>query len=327
MSAVPGRVLTVGECLGVLQAGVGGSLAGGGVSVSTGGAEGNVAIGLARLGIPSRWAGRLGNDGLGRRVLDNFDANEVETVPFIDAELPTALLIKESPSPGRTVVSYYRSGCAGAALSVHDIARLALDDVALLHVTGITLALSDTAAGAISELVDRARATGVTVSFDVNHRARLWRGRDAAPAYRAIAERSDIIFAGDDEAALLADGSAEQMVQTLASWGASDVVLKLGVDGALALVDGNIHRREAVAVDVVDTVGAGDAFVAGYVAELLSGADPRARLRLATLCGAAACRVPGDWEGGASRAEAEQIERSAAGRTPDREGAGDPVTR
>lgn len=322
-----GLVLTVGEGLGVLQPSGGGSLEAGDASVSTGGAEGNVAVGLARLGTPVRWAGRVGRDGIGRRVTGSLRREGVEVVAFEDAQAPTAFLVKESPAPGRTVVSYYRTACAGSRLSVDDVASLPLDDVAVVHVTGITLALSDSASAAIDALVQRARDNGALVSFDVNHRARLWGERDASAAYRRLAARSDIVFAGDDEAALLVGGTPEQMLEGIAAWGASEVVLKRGVQGALALIDGDLHRRAAVAVDVVDTVGAGDAFVAGYLAERLRGADAQSRLRLATLCGAAACRAPGDWEGAATRDEAVTIERAAAGRSPAQDDSGDPVIR
>jgi 2-dehydro-3-deoxygluconokinase len=136
------------------------------------------------------------------------------------------------------------------------------------------------------------------VSLDVNHRAALWTADEAGPVLADLATRVDVLFAGDDEAGLLgATGEPEAMVKALAAHGPGQVVLKLGARGAVAALDGDLVQVPAFGVVVVDAVGAGDAFVGGYLAELLLGADPLTRLRTATACGAFAVTVPGDWEG------------------------------
>ena len=143
------------------------------------------------------------------------------------------------------------------------------------------------------------------MSFDANYRANLWAPEVAGEAFRRLAARADIVFASDDEAALLvgaADDAAE-LAHRIAELGPAQVIIKLGDRGCAALIDGVIHRTEAMRVDALDTVGAGDGFVAGYVSELLSGADPQARLDTAVRVGAFACLVPGDWEGMPRRAE------------------------
>jgi 2-dehydro-3-deoxygluconokinase len=172
----------------------------------------------------------------------------------------------------------------------------------VLHVTGITPALSPSARAATFAAVEEAHGAGVPVSLDVNHRAALWTADEAGPVLAELAARADVLFAGEDEAGLLgAEGDAEAVVRRLAALGPAVAVLKRGARGALAALDGDLVHVPAHAVTAVDPVGAGDAFVGGYLAELLLGADAKTRLQTAAACGAFAVTVPGDWEGLPSR--------------------------
>lgn len=317
------RVITLGEALGVLRTSSPGSLAMiDRLEVGTGGAEANVAVGLARLGASVTWIGRVGDDGLGRRIVRELRAEGVEVAAAVDDRAPTGLLIKETPVPGRTTVTYHRSGSAGSRLSPVDLEAIEITSGDLVHVTGITPALSASSAAAVDALLDRAEAAGAAISFDVNHRSALWSAADAADAYRRIAGRATLVFAGDDEARLLtpqvgSGASAEQLARALAELGPSEAVVKLGARGALAIVDGDVVERNAVPVDAVDTVGAGDAFVAGYLAERMAGRDAGTRLDTAVRTGAFACLHPGDWEGAARREDLGLLDA----------GTGDPVSR
>ncbi|CAN5122531.1 sugar kinase [soil metagenome] len=304
-----GRIVTFGEALGMLRAREVGSLAHlSELAIGTAGAEANVAIGVARLGGSATWLGRVGSDGLGRRVVRELRAEGIDVRAIIDDSAPTGLLLKESPTAGRTVVSYYRAGSAGSRLAPDDLAELDLTTDDILHVTGITPALSSTARAATDRAIDMAHAVGATVSFDVNHRSRLWASSDeAGEVYRGIAARAHTVFAGEDEAALVAPAADPRdpaaLAHAVAAWGPREVVIKRGAAGALALVDGRIVEQAAIAVNVVDTVGAGDAFVAGYLVETLAGLAVEDRLATAVRCGAAACQHPGDWEGLPTRAD------------------------
>lgn len=306
MSRAP-RVVTFGEALGVLRTDQIGSLAHlGTLTVGTGGAEANVAIGLARLETAVTWLGRVGDDGLGRRVARELRAEGVEVVAIVDDEAPSGLLLKEAPSPGRTVITYHRGASAGSHLVPADLDALDLAAGDILHLTGITPALSASASDAVDRALDLADAAGATISYDVNHRSRLWGDRDAAATHRRIAARAQLVFAGEEEAELLAPGGGgpSRWAAAIAALGPTEVVIKRGAAGALALVDGTALTRQAVSIDlVVDTVGAGDAFVAGYLAERLAGRDLEIRLETALRAGAAACQHPGDWEGAPTRAE------------------------
>lgn len=313
-------VLTIGESLGLLTSETPGRLAHvRGMTLGFGGAESNVAIGVVRLGGSAAWAGRLGADGVGDLILRELRAEGVDAHAAIDTEAATAVMLKERPRPGATRVTYYRSVQSGSRLAPSDIADGLVERARILHVTGISAGLGDGPLRAIHAAIDRAHAAGAFVSFDVNHRSALWRdGRSPGEAYRALAARADIVFAGDDEAALVTgETDPGAQLDALRALGAQTAVVKLGAEGAVASVGGEVLRRDALRVDVVDTVGAGDAFVAGWLAETARGADPAQRIDTAVACGALACTAPGDWEAAPTRADLDVM------RAP----AGDPVMR
>jgi len=297
-------VVTLGESLGLLVASRLGRLE----LVPTmdlgfGGAESNVAVGLARLGVPVTWMGRLGDDALGRLIERQLRAECVNAAATHDLTAPTALMLKERPAAGSSAVSYYRAGSAGSRLAPEHLDLARIREAHILHITGITAALGDGPRAALEAAIDAAIDGGTIVSFDVNHRSRLWSRATAASAYREIAARADVVFAGDDEAELLT-GEREPAAQAAAiiALGPTQAIVKLGADGAYAFADGHAVEQPAFPVNAVDTVGAGDAFVAGYLAELLAGASLSGRLRTAAACGAIACTAPGDWEAAPDRA-------------------------
>ncbi|QIG39411.1 sugar kinase [Microbacterium sp. 4R-513] len=307
------HVVTLGESMGLVRgAGIGSFTQIGSAEIDTGGAEGNVAIGLARLGVDVSWLGRVGDDSIGRRVIRDLRGEGVDVHAIVDEAAATGLMLKETPRAGSTVVSYYRAGSAGSRLTPSDLAGIELEHARLLHVTGVTLAISDSARATVFAAIERARAAGVRVSFDVNHRSRLWSTETARPVLREATALADILFAGDDEAAIVLDAETppclEETAEALASLGPREVVLKHGAAGASAWLEGVLTSAPAVAVPVVDTVGAGDAFVAGYLSELLAEAPTEKRLGTATRTGAFACRHPGDWQGAARLAELAHLE-------------------
>ncbi|WP_375385553.1 sugar kinase [uncultured Microbacterium sp.] len=302
------EVVTFGETMALFSPRAPGAVRpGGDWRIGIGGAESNVAIGLARLGTSVTWIGRVGDDALGGLVTREIRAEGVDAVGVVDAVAPTGLMIKERPGRGRSRVRYYRAASAGSRLSPADVP----DDVArsarLVHVTGITPALSESAAETARHALRIAREAGVTTSFDLNYRSALWSRDAAAAAFRGILPLVDIVFAGDDEAAIVVgEGEPEQLAERLAQLGPRAAVIKLGEHGAFARVDGQELRQAAFPVDVVDTVGAGDAFVAGFLSEHLLGGSPAAALRVGALAGAFACESPGDWEGLPTRGDLDE---------------------
>lgn len=296
----------MGEALGRLTSqGVGPLRHSPALNVGTAGAESNVAIGLARLGVSVQWVGRVGNDELGRLITTTLRGEGVRVHATVDAEARTGLLIRERRTASVTRVSYYRDGSAGSRLEVGDLDEATICGARVLHLSGITPALSASARDTLERAIKIAKSAGVTVSFDVNYRAGLWGRECAAEALRPVAAASDIVFAGLAEARLVAgetvpDHGLSESVQAL---GPRHVVIKKGRHGASALVDGLLLESGVFDVVEVDPIGAGDAFAAGYLAEWVAGADPTIMLDTAARCGALAVTAEGDWEGQASREE------------------------
>ena len=302
----PGPLLAVGETMALLTtAEVGRLRHASALTLGVAGAESNVAIGARRLGCPTAWVGRVGDDELGELVVSRIRAEGVDVSGVVrDPGAPTSLMVKERRTADMVRVLYYRRHGPGSRLLPSDLDPAQVAAAGMLHVTGITPALSDSALATVDRAVTQAREAGVSVSFDLNYRSALWPPEEAAAVCRDLAARTDLVFAGDDEAELLGlAGDPAGLARGLADLGAGHAVVKLGERGAVAAVDGRVHAVEALPVHAVDPVGAGDAFVAGYLAETLAGRPVPERLATAAACGAFAVTVPGDWEGLPSRAE------------------------
>lgn len=288
------------------------------LDLGVGGAESNVAIGVQRLGVPATWIGKVGCDPLGDLVVREIAAEGVRVLATRDDEAPTSLMIKERRTPNRTSVWYYRRGNAGSRLRTDEIDLDEVKAASVLHVTGISLALSDTLAATIMETVAVARSEGVAVSFDLNYRSKLWSPETASAAYGRIIPLCDVVFAGEHEAyiALGEDSSSSpiDLAVRIADMGPTQAVIKLGERGAVARAEGASYEQLAIPIDPVDTVGAGDAFVAGYLAELACGRVVQQRLLTAVTTGAYACLNSGDWEGLPRRDELHHLAQSDVSR-------------
>ncbi|MEV8240788.1 sugar kinase [Microbacterium testaceum] len=284
-------LLAVGETMAMLA-----PADGGGVMdavdflVDAGGAESNVAAHAAAGGMTARWFSRLGADALGDRVLRQVAARGVDTAGVVrDVERPTGLYVKD---PGRGV-RYYRRGSAASALSPTDAEALDLDDVSVLHVSGITAAISTSARGFLVAGMGRARSRGVTVSFDVNHRSALWSAAEAAPVLADLSARADVVFVGRDEAETLWKTPRDVDVRALFP-DVPELVVKDGDIGATVFAGAERTFVPALRVEVLDAVGAGDAFAGGYLAARARGGDPAARLAAGHERAALTLRTYGD---------------------------------
>lgn len=269
------------------------------MSAGFGGAESNFAVAMTRLGHDATWISRLGRDEFGRMITHELRGEGVDLgVTYVDA--PTGLMTKFSPMPGRQSVSYYRAGSAASTLVPADLPVDTIREADLLHITGITLAISESARETAFAAVEIARAAGTTVSFDVNHRARLWDEDFARPVYRRMARLADVVFAGREEASLVTgldrECQPEDVIQALSDLNIKYPVVKEGAEGAWGMSESGVTHAPAVPVEAVDTVGAGDGFAAGFLSAFLEGQAPASCLEKGTLVGAFACLTYGDWE-------------------------------
>ena len=307
-TSVRPRVVTLGEGLAVLVARPGPLEDSATFDRMAGGAEANVATVLAQLDVEAGWISRVGNDGFGRYLVHHLAGRgiDVEAV-VVDPTRPTALYVKERGggssaatdlAEGESRMLYYRTGSAASALSPEDLTAPAatrlLNDAALVHITGITPALSESAARLTDELVAMPRR-GRLVSFDVNYRPALWgtRSADTSDVLARHARHSDIVFVGADEA--LSVFGTDDPARLRAMFAEPEhLIVKNDAHSVTGFCGDERVDVPALRLDVVEKIGAGDAFAGGVLAGLLHGLGHEARIRLGHLCAAAALTGHGD---------------------------------
>ena len=240
------------------------------VRLLAGGAESNVAMHAAQLGVPTAWVSAVGDDALGVRVCDEVAGRGVDTRwVTVDPGAPTGVYFKD---PGHGVL-YYRRGSAASRLGPTFAAGLPLAEAAIVHVSGITAALSDSCRAMLDAVIAARTKHGLPVSFDVNYRSGLWSPEVAGPVLLDLARRCGLVFVGRDEAQTLWGTATAAEARALIGAG-NRLVVKDGEVGAHAFAGGREDFVPADRVDVVEAVGAGDAFAAGYLAADLAGEPP-----------------------------------------------------
>ncbi len=261
--------------------------------LQAGGAESNVAMFLSALGHRAAWASRVGDDPLGDLVVEQVSSAGVNTsLVELDRTRPTGVYLK-NPGPTGTKVYYYRQGSAAASMDARYAARVNLVPATVLHLSGITPALSESCRALVDLLIFGDRANRRLISFDVNYRPALWPRRPSAELLR-LARAADVVFVGLDEAAQLWDTRTPQEVRELIDLPATLVVKNGAIDAVTFHRDG-VTTEPAMPVDVVEPVGAGDAFAAGWLSGALRGLDHATRLRLGHLVAGAALGSVGDY--------------------------------
>jgi sugar/nucleoside kinase (ribokinase family) len=272
------------------------------------GAETNVAIGLARLGLKVGWASRLGHDSMGRFLLHTMTREGIDCSKVaIDAEAGTGFMFKGQTTGGSDPpVEYHRKGSAASRMGPADIDVAWLLGARHLHATGVFAAVSSTTLAAAQQSMDLMRAAGRSVSFDPNLRPTLWASpRHMRACINDLAARADWVLPGIEEGRLLTgESSAEGIARFYRQRGASLVVVKLGKEGAY--FDGVADTGWVAGFPVekvIDTVGAGDGFAVGVISGLLEGRSVRDAVRRGAWIGARAVQVLGDSEGLPTRAQ------------------------
>lgn len=271
------------------------------------GAESNVAIALCRLEVSAGWVGYLSDDEVGQLVLDRIRAEGVDTSRVRRLSgYPTGLYLREYLR-GNVSAYYYRKGSAASTMAQGAFDPEYLEGARFLHLTGITPTLSSSCKEFVRWAADEARGHGVWVSFDVNFRSKLWSSEEARRFIEGILSRVDILFVGDEEASAIWGEGGEELLRKLAGMGPREVVLRRGKEGSQALVEGELVEQPSFEVTEVDPVGAGDAFVAGYLAGHLWELDPKESLRVANAMGSYSVMTLGDYEGLPGRKELEML--------------------
>jgi 2-dehydro-3-deoxygluconokinase len=297
------HVVTVGEAMALLVAQTPGPLAAvEHFSRTSAGAELNVATGLARLGWRVGYISRVGNDPFGEFLLATLDREGIDRRHVqVDVQHPTGFMLKSCEPDGRDPqIAYFRQGSAASHLGPDDVPADILQGVRWLHLTGISVALSDSVRALVQTLAQQARAAGVAVSFDPNLRPRLWPSQTAMVAgLNAWAAQADLVMPGLAEGQVL---TGQTTPHDIASWyldrGTRQVVIKLGPQGAY--VADRVGRATVPGFQVsrvVDTVGAGDGFAVGVLSGLLDGLNLVDAALRGNAIGARVVQYVGDSEG------------------------------
>jgi 2-dehydro-3-deoxygluconokinase len=239
------------------------------------GAESNVCVALARLGWRTGWVSRLPEHALGQAILralraDGVDVSSVKCVP--DERVGTYFIEYAAP-PRSTQVIYDRANSAASHLNGANVDWDYLMDTRVLHLTGITAALSDNCYALLKEAFKRAHAAGVIVSFDVNYRARLWNPKIASEKMQPLIEEADILFCKGADARVLFDCQGEPpelMAGMQALSKATAIFFTFGEQGAALLSGTEFVTQPALPVQIIDRLGSGDAFAAGVLDRCLS---------------------------------------------------------
>lgn len=267
------------------------------------GAELNVAIGLAARGVPAALVGRLGDDEHGSLIRAELRRHGVDTSALeTDPHRPTGHYSKvtgtDETGERTTTSRYARAGSAASAMGPQFLDRTEVSTVlgasAIVHCSGITAALSDTCRALMCRLLTERPGIPGLVSFDVNWREQLWPDADPAVVVE-LANRADLVLVGADEALRVA-GTDDPVELRRVLPAPATIVVKDGARRAVAVDrDGDTTEMPALRVDVVEPVGAGDAFAAGYLSGLVRGEDTATCLRRGHIGAAATLTVATDW--------------------------------
>lgn len=268
------------------------------LELRVGGAESNVAAGLAHLGKRAAWLSALPASPLGRRVASDLAGHGVDLslVSWSDDARLGIYFVEVGAAPRPTRVFYDRRGSAASALVLSDAMRAAIGGARRLHLSGITPALSDACLRAAEEARDLAGRHGVPLSFDVNYRALLWSPADAARTLEPFCRAADLVVIAHRDAVALFGASErrhEAVGELQRRWGGR-LVISGGEEGASAAEGDEIVEASAFPTEIVDRFGAGDALTAGILCRLLEGASLAQALRFGVALAALKLTIPGD---------------------------------
>ena len=276
-------------------------------SVTTCGAELNVAVGLRRLGHQVSYITKLGNDPFGKRIVNTMNAAGISTDMVMYSEThPTGFMFKSKVLEGDPDIFYFRKGSAASTISPDDVAHLDYSQYDIVHITGITPALSDSAKATTLTVFERAKEHGVTVSFDPNLRPKLWPSVQCMSDFmNQAAYRADLFLPGIKEAnAIIGLHKPEDIAEYYLSHGTKCVIVKLGAQGAYYATKECAGYVSGFHVEqIIDTVGAGDGFAGGVLSALQEGLPLESAVRRGCAIGAIQLMSKGDNDGLPTRSE------------------------
>ncbi len=264
----------------------------------TAGAEVNVAVALARLGLKSQFFSRFGQDQLGDVMIkdiaaEGVDISTVKRVPFF-----TGAMVRNPGKDAPVETTYLRKGSAASTIEASDIKDEFISNARWVHTTGITCAISESGANAVAHALARAKSLGVKSSFDLNLRRKLWSDEAAAKTLNPLANNVEFLIGGESEyEVVFGSKDAKAVLKDANDRGCKIAVMTNGDQPLRYSINGEFGEIIPPKVKAIDPVGSGDAFTGGTIAGLLSGMDPLDALRQGSRSGARVASMFGDWTG------------------------------
>lgn len=265
-----------------------------------GGAELNVAIGCARLGLNVGWISRLGMDDFGKYILktargEGIDVSQVEQVDGYN----TSVYFREVLADGASRSFYYRANSPTETLNISDVNEEYFKESKILHITGVLPSINEHNREIILEAIEVAKKYNLTISFDPNIRLKMWTREEARSFINKILPSVDILLVGDEEIeVLLGHNDIETAIKEFHDYGIETVVVKRGSKGAIASDGCNVYEVDGIKPRaLVDTVGAGDGFAAGFLRAVVKGETLEEAVRFANAVGSIVVGIEGDNEG------------------------------
>ncbi len=265
----------------------------------------NVAVALGRLGLPCAILTKVGDDPFGDYLLEDWTGLGVDQRYVGRGGGPTGLYVAEHAVDASYQIWYWRKGSAASTIAPADVDRVDLEGVRLVHLSGISQAISASSRAATRRLAARAREHGIPVSLDINFRPQLWSGEEAAVAMHEVLPDADFVFCGAPDESLAVAGvrDPEDAARYFLDRGAELAAITMAGDGAFAATVDETVRLPHVARRVKGPQGAGDAFVGGFLAGCLAGADLATCARFGTLVAGLKVEKPGPLHGLPQRPE------------------------
>jgi len=280
--------------------------------LSVAGAEGNVAVAVTRLGLSASLISRLGADQLGKNIFASLKSEGVQVDGVKTVNSYTPALVRNRGQENPIDVTYLRKSSAGSTISVEDVEERAIASSRWVHVTGISVAISESSAAAVAKAMELARKNSVPISFDINLRRKLWSESDAAKALRTLIHDVELVVGGVDEYAVVwGSKDPEENLRLANAAGVKTAIMTAGDQMMRVLHNGERFDVSPNVVETVDPVGSGDAFVGGTIAGILGGLPLREAILQGSKCGALVASQLGDWTGlpkGASGVMSQSLE-------------------
>jgi 2-dehydro-3-deoxygluconokinase len=263
---------------------------------SAAGTEANVAVTAHQLGLDVYFQTKLGPDQLGDAVKSKFAEVGLKTDHFLNCDNYTGALVRNHGGTQPFVNTYLRRSSAGSTFAPADLDEDVLANSKWLHVTGISVAISQSSKEAVIRALEIARKNKVGTSFDLNFRKKLWSEEEANTALKSIIKDIDVVSGGVDEyEVIFGSKDPEVNLATVAALGVKTVIMTAGPDEMRILHEGKRFNYTPVKVELVDPVGSGDAFISGTISGLIGGLSIEDAIAQGSKCGAAVAANRGDW--------------------------------